>query len=428
MNGSLRRTYSGFYQNELTNNILSFWLPRCEDRIWGGYFNCYTNRGDKLVSTDKYTWSQGRFVWMFSKLSTMKMFTKAQRDEFLRLAGVGAHFLMDHCLASDDGPVRCTFLTDQTGAPKMVEGGDRPDMSIYADCFVIAGLGKYAAAINNRGVFEFARDLYVSAVSLYRAGTFQTLPYPLSPNYRAHGLPMIFQNVARELYDAAVLFDADFAGVLLVDMDTWSTDILDHFTDEHFLIREVITNDNSFFDTLLGQHINPGHTIEDIWFHMDTADLVGHPERLDMLAAVAKATLDTGWDEVHGGILHYADIRGGQPRFPTGNTDSEPMSKQVVTGWGDKLWWVHSEALYTTMLLYIRTKDAAFLDWHNRVMDYTFTTFPNPDQKLREWIQIRKRDGSHQDKVVALPVKDPYHIVRNLALLIEVLEECENDC
>ena len=25
----------GFYENELTNRILAFWLPRCEDREYG---------------------------------------------------------------------------------------------------------------------------------------------------------------------------------------------------------------------------------------------------------------------------------------------------------------------------------------------------------------------------------------------------------
>ena len=423
MKDNLRRLYAGFYQNELTNNILHFWLPRCEDRVHGGYFNCFTNRGDRLVSTDKYTWSQGRFVWMFSKLAGMRMFTAAEKAEFLRLAGVGARFLTEHCLIRDAGPVRCTFLTDEAGAPKLPEGGTRLDMSIYADCFVIAGLGKYAAAADDRAAYAFARTLYESAVSLYRAGTFQTLPYPLSPAYRAHGLPMIFQNVARELYDAALLYDAAFARTLLADMDACSADILTHFTDENHLIHEVITADDRFFGDLLGQHINPGHSIEDIWFHLDTAALTGHPERVPTLAAIAKATLAAGWDAEYGGILHFAGLGGGEPRTAPGATADEPMSRQTVTGWGDKLWWVHSEALYTTMRLYLLTGDAEFLDWHERVLDYTFRTFPNPDRELREWVQICRRDGAPQDKVVALPVKDPYHITRNLALLIELLED-----
>ena len=58
-----------------------------------------------------------------------------------------------------------------------------------------------------------------------------------------------------------------------------------------------------------------------------------------------------------------------------------------------------------------------------KIYDYTMKVFPNPDKTVGEWIQIRKRDGSPQDKVVALPVKDPYHIIRNIILLIELLED-----
>ena len=58
-----------------------------------------------------------------------------------------------------------------------------------------------------------------------------------------------------------------------------------------------------------------------------------------------------------------------------------------------------------------------------KVFDYTYRTFPNPDRTVREWIQIRTREGLPQEKVVALPVKDPYHIIRNVILIIELLEE-----
>ena len=94
---------------------------------------------------------------------------------------------------------------------------------------------------------------------------------------------------------------------------------------------------------------------------------------------------------------------------------------QQLSGWDDKLWWVHSEALYTTLQFFFLSDDPVFLNWHNRIFDYAFRTFPNPDPEVREWIQIRRRDGSPQEKTVALPVKDPYHIARNLILLLELL-------
>ena len=104
-------TAYGFYENELQQNILSFWLPQCIDREYGGFLNCFSNDGTRLVSHDKYTWSQGRFVWCFSRLAVMDAptFTSKQRAGFLELAKNGAAFLMQHCLMGEDD-WRCVFL------------------------------------------------------------------------------------------------------------------------------------------------------------------------------------------------------------------------------------------------------------------------------------------------------------------------------
>ena len=113
----------GFYENELTNHILAFWLPRCEDREYGGYVNCFDNAGEKLQSYDKYTWSQGRFVWVFSRLAATRIgiFPQEQRKEFLRLAKNGRGFLMRHCLMGPED-WRCIYQMERDGSPKHVEG------------------------------------------------------------------------------------------------------------------------------------------------------------------------------------------------------------------------------------------------------------------------------------------------------------------
>lgn len=413
----------GFYENQLTNRILSFWLPRCLDEENGGFVNCFTNRGDRLVSRDKYTWSQGCFVWMFSRLCTTKapIFTAKERSRFLSLAQNGADFLMRHCILPGE-PMRATFLMEADGTPKFVDGCDTLDMSVYADCFVVLGLSAYAAASGEKAAYAFAKALYASILARIDTGDYHTLPYPLSPAYRAHGIPMILSNVTKELYDAACLFDKDFLPELKDNLALYTSDILDHFADADNVIHEVITKDNEFFSDLLGQQANPGHTIEDMWFMIDAADILGKPEMVEKAAKIAKKALEIGWDEECGGILHYASPFGGKPVGDPGAAADEPMTGQL-SGWGDKLWWIHSEALYTTLLCHLRTGDDSFLGWHDKVFDYTFSTFPNPDPEIREWIQILTREGVPQDKVVALPVKDPYHITRNLLLIIELLYE-----
>ena len=413
----------GFYENELKARFLFYWLPRCEDKENGGFVNCFTNDGTQLVSRDKYCWSQGRFVWMFSKLATLRapIFSDGERAEFLRLAGQGASFLMRHALLSGE-PARCAFLLAADGSPKCAEGCDRLDASIYADCFVAAGLAKYAEAARDPEAYRFAMTLYRSIVQRVDSGDYYTLPYPLSSRFRAHGVPMILENVTAELIHAACVHAPEDVTALLQRERAYTEDILVNFTDDEDRIREIICADGVWLDRLLGRHINPGHTIEDVWFMLDSMTLTEDHERRPKVYRIAKTALETGWDEEKGGLLHFAGLAGGEPRGDNSGVEEEPMSRQL-SSWDNKLWWVHSEALYTTLRCYFETGDLWFRDWHDKVFAYTYRTFPNPDPNVREWMQIRDREGRPENRVVALPVKDPYHVVRNLALLLELLYE-----
>ena len=415
------KKWAGFYENELTNRFLSFWIPRCVDAKNGGFVNCFTNDGSRLVSKDKYVWSQGRFVWVFSKLAATSapIFSRKQREEFLSLAKHGVDFLMKHCLIAPDD-WRCIFLLDEMGNPKYMEGCDRLDMSVYADCFVVGGLAMYAAQTETPDVYEFAKRLYDSILDRVKRNDYQTLPYPLSKKLRAHGIPMILSNITKDIYQASLKYDSDYCNTALKNMEGFTGDTLSHFVDPDGCLHEVITAENLFFDQVLGNHINPGHTLEDAWFMLDTAELTGHAEWNETIYKLALKALCTGWDEEYGGLLHFASLSGGCPEGDNSGYEDEPMSKQLA-GWGDKLWWVHSEALYTTLRCYSDTASETFLSWHNRLFDYIYKLYPNTDPEIGEWVQIREQDGKPAEKVVALPVKDPYHIMRNLILIIECI-------
>ena len=422
MDPDYRNKLYDYYSRELKDNILGFWLPRCEDKQFGGYLNCFDNKGENLVSFDKYTWSQGRFLWVFSRLASTDapLFSEEERKKFLRLAETGYEFLKDHCLMGRDD-WRCVFLMERDGSPKKVGSYDTLDMSIYADCFVIIGMAAYSLASGTEDAYEFAKTLYLSVVGRIGSGSFNTLPYPLSDEYRAHGIPMILTNVAKELYPAAQRFDRAFAPKLLADMETTACDVINHFRDETSLIHEVIGSDNSRVPGLLGNHINPGHSIEDSWFLDDAAELLKRKDISDAAASIMKTAFNYGWDRKYGGILHFVNIDGDPLVFESEST--EPTATLVKGGWGDKLWWVHSETLYASLRFFSKTGDSEFLEIHDRTFGYVFSHFPNPNRKIGEWIQILTREGLPQEKVVALPVKDPFHIARNLLLICELLSE-----
>lgn len=411
------------YYNELTQRILPFWVNRCEDEKNGGYFNCFDNTGAVLLSHNKYIWSQGRFLWLWSRLTVSPIFAqnKEVQKKFLHLADLGYQFLAKNSFVAPD-VMKCVFLTDEEGNPLLLQDSTRFDRSIFADCFVVCGFAAYSIAKGDGTAFELAYKLYQSILQRVKKNDFLTLPYPLDLRYKAHSIPMILINVTCELLDAAKKFRKSIIPSLKINLESNIDDILVNFRSDDNTIREVIKADNSAPVGLIGNYINPGHTLECMWFLLDASKQLGcQPKICKEVEKIAIATLNAGWDSQYGGILHYCYPNGGIPQQEDVCGCTEDVCNQVLDGWGDKLWWVHSESLYITLRLYLETGNADFKVWHDKIHEYTFKLFPNTDDSIGEWIQILKRNGEPQDKVVALPVKDPYHIARNLLLIAELL-------
>lgn len=424
-NNSLK-LLTGFYENELCRNILPFWLDRCEDRENGGYFNCFTNDGKVLVSTDKYTWSEGRFLWIFSKLAQMKRpFSASERAEFLRLAKSGRDFLMKHVFMEGE-PLKCYFLLEADGTPKLVDGFTDYDMSIYADGFVLDGLSQYSIAAGDAEAYRTAKKLFASVIGRFERYEYKTLPYPISPEFVMHGFFMVRIHYCYNLLLASRIFDPGYTGFLRDKLRESVDNVLRMFADENGVMREVIKKDGSRAGGIFGNHSNPGHICEEMWFVLHAADLLGDGSYTDRASAILKKALETGWDGIYGGLYHFIGSDGSEPVPAPGDPEDEPVYRQLMTGWSDKLWWVHSEALYSALLFYVRTSDPELGSWYDRIFDYTFSVFPNPDPDTREWIQIRERDGAPVGKVTSLPVKDPFHITRNLMYILDLLYSLEN--
>jgi N-acylglucosamine 2-epimerase len=134
----------------------------------------------------------------------------------------------------------------------------------------------------------------------------------------------------------------------------------------------------------------------------------------DWLPDLAHHALELGWDERNGGVLRYVDRDGGRPTGPHHDDRYEAL---VLDTWDTKLWWVQVEALLAAVRLDGTYPHSGFDAWAVRLTDYTLSTFPASDGA--EWLQVRDRAGRPLDRVVALPVKDPFHIARALLLVLE---------
>ena len=382
---SLRRSY----QELLLDGIVPFWSRHGVDTERGGVLSCMTEDG-KSVSTDKYIWSQARWVWTCSALYNRI----EKRPEFLTWARSTIDFLLRH---GRDEQGRWVYHTTRDG--QVIEGAT----SIYADCFVVYGLSEYCRAVPDAKLLMLAKEIFASIQKRIEAPEFaETAPYKLPPNRRNHGIPMILTEVAGEL--ARTAQDTSIA----LAADDHAAKVMNHFVrPQRQCLVEFLDRNYREVPAPEGTFIMPGHAIESMWFQMHRA-MARNNDRKSIAAAaeVLRWHLEKGWDKEYGGIYLGMDAEGHPPFLPNSET---------------KLWWPHTEALYALLLAHKLTGESWCEKWFNQVYEWSFEHFLMPD--VGEWRQRLDRAGKPITKVVALPVKDPFHLPRALILSLELLQK-----
>ena len=422
-----------FYIDHLFSVLLPFWMREGIDRENGAFFTCFNNAGDRLVSKNKYIWSQGRFLWMLSRLAwafSDRMEPKLTA-QVMDAAHAGARFLMSHALLPDGSSAWVldekgrAILTDRKGNRIQPEPGDRLDLGIAADQFLAYGMSEYARAANDRDAYEWTRHLYDSIVDRERRGEARRFPHDLPKGFRSHGTPMGMLELSQELADVAIHFREPSAFRLAECARVSMAETLSTFVrpEKQTLLEYVGMDGEPAWDEMLGSFCNPGHSLEDAWFIIHFARRIGDDASLRKAIEVVRWMTDKCWDSKCGGLPQFAHNEGGEPRGKVhAHNEGDHMLVELRENWSNKLWWVHSEALYALILAWEHSRDSWFLDTYWKYHEYVFRTFPHPDPGIGEWIQIRDRAGMPEEKIVALPVKDPYHITRAFMHIVKSLE------
>lgn len=379
------------YRTLLLNNIVPFWLKHGIDWEHGGVLSCMRDDGS-IASGDKFIWSQARSVWTFSALYNRV----EKRPEFLAAAENSIRFLLAH---GRDRDGKWIYHADQQG--RMIEGAT----SIYTDCFAVYGFSEYYRAVQDENILSIARKTFDRVRRRIEEPDFsETAPYPLPHGWRNHGIPMIMTEVTNEL--AQTTGDAGLEPLI----DDYAARVMDHFVrPQRKVLLEFLTTDYKELPPSAGTFVMPGHAIESMWFVMHAARRHGNQEQIRRAAEVIRWHLELGWDPEYGGIFLSRDIEGHEPYLP--HSDK-------------KLWWPHVEAIYATLLAHELTREPWCLEWFQRVSDWTWSHFPALESG--EWYQRLTREGEPTTEVIALPVKDPFHLPRAAILIMQLMDHAQS--
>ena len=183
-----------------------------------------------------------------------------------------------------------------------------------------------------------------------------------------------------------------------------------HYKEDLKCVLENVNLDGSILDNPTGRLINPGHTIENSWFLMNSANLTGDKDLLQKALNMLDWSLDVGWDKEFGGVYYFRDVY---------NRPCEQLEHDM------KLWWVHNECLIATLTAHFLTGDSKYEKWYDKLHDYVFSHFP--DEEFGEWYGYLHRDGTVSHTQKGSLWKGPYHLPRCLILCEQMLLAISED-
>ncbi len=375
------------YRTAMFDDLVPWWLKHSLDPEHGGY-RTRLERDGTPYATDKDMWMTGRQLWMFSHLYNQH----EPRPEWLDAARLGAEFMLRHAFKPDG---KMYFRLTPDGAP-MSEV-----LSKYTEVFGAIGLAEYSKAAGDNAVWERAMQVHDNLMpKLGRPEDTPLMGYPINATFHLHADDMCRITVAWVFDD--VRPDPRFEEALTLSADSI---VQRHWKPQRKALLENVAMDGSeMLDLFEGRMFHPGHAIESAWMLMEIARRRGDDALMQTAIDIALASLEHGWDTEYGGILYITNI----DRTPVHNIEADC-----------KLWWPHSEALYATLMGWAHTGRDDLRQWYERVHDYTFSHFPDPE--YGEWIGYLNRDGSPIWTAKANGWKGCFHLPRVLFRCYQLL-------
>lgn len=371
------RYWAENYKEDLTHNILPFWLKYGLDKKNGGIYTCIARDG-QLFDTTKSVWFQGRFAFICSFAYN----NIEKNEEWLDAAKSTLDFIEKHCFDTDG---RMFFEVTADGTPL------RKRRYVFSESFAAIAMSEYALATGDQKYAHKALDLFK------RMRHFLNTPGLLEPKYlptfqaQSHSITMIMVNVASSI--KKVIYDPELDAQIKESIYA----LKHYFMHPEFkALLETVGPKGEFIDTMNGRTINPGHCIETSWFLFDVACNMNNDQDLtDMALTILNWSWEWGWDKQYGGIINFKDCKNYPP---------QDYSQDM------KFWWPQTEAIIANLYAYKLTKDEKYLIRHKQASAWAYAHFP--DNEFGEWYGYLHRDGTVAQPAKGNLFKGPFHIPR----------------
>ncbi len=411
----------------LDSLMIDVWYPRVIDATNGGYFSDFTYDWELGEPQNKFIVTQARHVWATSFLYE----NYEEKEEYLRYAGHGFHFLRDHMWDKEFGGFY--DLTDSTG--NLLPRSIGADKRAYGNSFAIYALAQYYKVSKNEEALELAKKTFLwleeNSHDPVNGGYFQILDRTGKPIVREEAAKYAgYENfqVGLKDYNSSIHLLEAFTTLYQV----WPDELVRQRLQEMYdIVSGVMLDDRGFLklyfhpdwtqvtdEELHGfsregnsptNHITFGHDVETAFLLYEAAGALHiiDNELFQKMKKMVDHAIQHGWDKKYGGLFDGGKYVDGEVAIINDH----------------KQWWAQAEALNAFLLMHrIFPDDTIYMQKFEEQWAYVNEYLI--DHEHGGWY-IYGLDVGHQfsesNKVSIW--KGSYHTVRAMVHCLEMLGE-----
>ena len=380
------------FRDGLLEDTVPFWLKHTVDDEYGGFLN-FLDKDGAMLNSDKPVWVLGRFTWLMATLYNRV----EQKKEWIETARHGIEFLEKHCFDTDG---RMFYEVTREGKPL------RKRRYLYTETFGVIAFSEYSLAADDQKRLNKAKELYKLLIR-YAHNPELLAPkiFPQTRQMKSHAMAMILIATSQQIRRTG---EDDLYSTVI---ESCVREIIEDFVHEdEKALFETVGPKGERLDSPEGRCINPGHAIETAWFIMEEGRFRKDSDLIERACIILDWMLEWGWDTAYGGIRYFVDVEG---------KPCEQYEHDM------KLWWPHNEAIYATLLAYHLTEDKKYEDWYDKLHEYSYSHFADPE--YGDWIKYLHRDGTVSTTLKGNGWAGPFHLPRMQLKCWQLLEEMKNN-
>ena len=384
------------FKEELTANILLFWINKMQDNVNGGFYGSIDGHNKLHPESNKGVVLNARILWTFSAAYRL-----LKDEAYLAMAQRAYDYIKTYFVDKENGGVY--WELDYKGNPVSTK------KQTYAQGFALYGFSEFYRATNNAEALELAKEFFFLLENCYDqklGGYFEAYTADWQPiedmrlsdkdanekktmNTHLHVLEP-YTNLCR-IWDNAQLKDSQERLIKI-------------FTDK--ILDRKTNHLNLFFDEqwdVKSPAVSYGHDIEASWLLFEAAEVLGNKELLKNITNLSLHIADAASEGLQADGSMIYEQKGN-------HTDAE------------RHWWVQAEAVVGYMYAYKNSSNVAYKEKAERVWQYIQNNIV--DSENGEWIWSRLPNGDLNTKDDKAGFwKCPYH---NSRMCMEMIEHFQH--